>query len=215
MKNTKNVIYLKDYIRTKKSISTVQHYLGNESLLDPKPVLFKRIIAFIVDLLAVSVLKTSVHTAYALFINEFMGAIGTSFKIHLINASIGVHLSTFLSIYFSYFLFCTYILNGKTLGKYAMGLRIIKEDYFNNLQSTNYLLDFKDSFRRSLGYLFCYLSFGTFFIFNFSSEDKRGLPDYISGSRTVTDQWLYQMQDYKSHQQEQVSIDIAALQIAS
>ncbi len=60
----------------------------------------------------------------------------------------------------------------------------------------------------------CYLSFGTFFIFNFSSEDKRGLPDYLSNSRTVSDDWLKSMLEKKQYEAEVVSIDIRSLDVA-
>jgi uncharacterized RDD family membrane protein YckC len=132
-------------------------------------------------------------------------------KLDEINGNLVLHAVIFVAIYWSYFLYTTYVLDGKTLGKMTMGLRIINENFLQDFDQLDYKISLQNSLRRSMGYLICYLSFGTFFIFNFSSEDKRGLPDYLSGSRTVSDNWLNQMLEKKQYSTEQVTIDIQAL----
>ena len=102
-------------------------------------------------------------------------------------------------------------MNGKTLGKMAMGLTVIKENYVHNMKEDQIHLTLSESAKRAAGYLGCLLSFGVFFVFTFASEDNRGLADYLSGSRTVSDKWLKQMQEFKETQQEQVIIDISRL----
>lgn len=215
MTDSNKIIYLTDYIAEKKSITTMDYYGSAIELSAPKPELFKRSIALGIDFFTILLLKTMTHTTYALFINEFMAPLGDAHKSNLMEANTTVHLSTFMLIYYAYFLFNSYVLSGKTLGKMALGLRVVREDYINNMSEKNYELTLRDCFRRATGYLLCYLSFGTFFIFNFSSEDKRGLPDYISNSRTVSDKWLYQMQEFKAHQLEQVRIDIKSLELVA
>lgn len=215
MKEPKNVVYLQDYIAQRKDVSFSNNLTKQESLLEPKSELFKRVIAFGVDLMAIGIFKISMYTAYALFLNEFMSPLGEKFKAHLLDGNIVTHLSVYLLIYYSYFLFCNFVLSGKTLGKLAMGLRVINEKFCHDLDDTDYELTLSQCFKRSTGYLLCYLSFGTFFIFNFSSEDHRGLADYLSSSRTVSDSWLTQMLDYKEHQREQVTIEIKSLELVA
>lgn len=220
MNEPNKIIYLQDYIAKKKNIVpfTKDHHIGSSNewnLLNPNSVLLRRGIAFFVDLLVIGLFKVSIQSAYAIFLNEYFAPIDYGHKANLVQGNIVLHLSIFLIIYFSYFLFTSYVLNGKTVGKMSMGLRIINDDFVSNLKDLNYDLTLRQCFKRSFGYLLCYLSFGTFFIFNFSSEDKRGLPDYISGSRTVSDKWLMAMSDFKNHQNETITIDIQTLSIAS
>ena len=216
MKDSTNVIYLHDYIAKKKNISPLGHRkIGDLNLMEPKPELFKRTIAFGVDLMTIGLLKASTHTAYALFLSEFLGPLKGSYKSYLTQGDLLLHSSIFLIIYFSYFLFTNFVLNGKTLGKLAMGLRVIEDNFITDMDTMDSDLGLKTCFKRALGYTFCYLSFGTFFIFNFSSEDKRGLPDYTSGTRTVSDHWLLEMKDYKAHQREHIFIDIRQLKLVA
>lgn len=213
--NSNKVTYLADYISQKKSIVTLERQYETVNLIRPRPMLFKRSIALMLDIVSISLIKMLLHTSYALFVGHFLGPLSYSQKSFLTQANPVIHISTFVLIYYSYFLFCTYILDGKTLGKLAMGLRVVKESYIRDPEEQNICLDLRDCFRRATGYLLCYLSFGTFFIFNFSSEDKRGLADYLSQSRTVSDHWLKEMQDFKTHQTQQVFIDVQSLDLAS
>lgn len=215
MNNSQKIIYLHDYITKKKNIVPLTNNKNEWNLSVPNSSLYLRGVAFIIDLLTISLIKVSIHSAYALFLNQYFAPVNNGHKTILLEGNIILHLSLFLIIYFSYFLFTSYILNGKTLGKIAMGLKIINDDFVTNPKSLIHELTLQQCFKRSFGYLLCYLSFGTFFIFNFSSEDKRGLPDYISSSRTVSDSWLNAMSEFKNHQAEIITIDIKSLVLAA
>jgi len=215
MESKNKVVYLTDYIHKNKNIKTLGPENIPVNLAKPHSNLIKRTWALGIDLLSISLINTGIHTSYALFIQEFLGPVHQIQKMDLVNGNMALHSMVFVSIYWVYFLYCTYVLNGKTLGKMSMGLRVVNESFFTSAIEMNYTLDFRNSFRRALGYLVCYLSFGTFFIFNFSSEDKRGLPDYLSKSRTVSDTWLAQMLAHKGSPQEVVLINIHALEKAA
>ncbi len=214
MKNNEKVVYLTDYIENDQEISTITPHNKVEHAHGPDTHLTKRIIAFGIDLASIMIVKTSLHTAYAIFINQFFSPINGHQRAQIIQGSLRCHALTFIAIYTSYFLYTSFILDGKTLGKMTMGLRVIDEGFIQDHNQEEYRMTFQNSIRRSIGYLMCYLSFGTFFIFNFSSEDKRGLPDYLSNSRTVSDDRLKSMLEKKQYEAETVSIDIRSLDVA-
>ena len=47
------------------------------------------------------------------------------------------------------------------------------------------------------------------------SEDNRGVPDYFSQTRTVSNEWFEAMLSYKRSNKEEVKIDIIALDQAA
>ena len=114
-------------------------------------------------------------------------------------------------LFAGYFLVNALIFEGSSVGKKLMGLVVINEDFTNSHIDKTHELNFMQSVQRTLGYVLCYLSFGTFFIFHFSSEDRRGLSDYLSNSRTVTTSWLKLMLEHKEFAAEVITIDIESL----
>lgn len=214
MKNDEKVVYLTDYIKTEENIITLTPKEKTEYSIEPKSFLTKRVFAFGIDLATILLIKTSLHTAYALFINQFFSPLSSYQRASMIQGNISLHVLSFLAIYTSYFLYTAYILEGKTLGKMTLGLRVVSESFIQNHSQQDFHISLKDSIRRSIGYLLCYLSFGTFFIFNFSSEDKRGLPDYLSSSRTVSDDWLNKTLEKRNYEAEIITIDIHSLELS-
>lgn len=211
MKDETNVVHLSDFTHKNKELKILNESKILTKLSKPETHLVRRIFSFGIDLLTIMVLKSSIHVAYAVFINELMSPLSFQKKQALINGSMPLHLMTFMAIYFTYFFYTSFILNGKTLGKMAMNLTVISEHFIYNREETDYHLSLKECARRAFGYLFCFMSFGIFFIFNFSSEDKRGLADYISGSRTVSDDWLAKAIETKKYDHEHVYINIEEL----
>lgn len=215
MKNEENIIYLSDYVKNTEKVKIIDQLDKDFSAINPKTHLIKRGLALVIDLCTIGLLNVGLHNGYALFVSEFLKPLNYESQLHLIQGNLSLSIGIFLVTYFTYFFYCTFILSGKTLGKIALGLKVIKEDFVHNMQDNSYELDLKDSFHRAAGYLLCYLSFGVFFVFNFASEDKRGLPDYLSNSRTVSDAWLKQMLEYKVSQQEHITINISELKRAA
>lgn len=211
MKDNHSVIHLADYLEDSNKISIIDQRESDFSALLPKSNLIKRGFALTIDMAVIGLLYTGLVNGYSLFVAEFLGPINYQGQYDLIQGNLFFSLSVFIPLYFSYFLYCTFVMDGKTIGKMATGLKVIKEEFVHNMDVMEYELSLKDSFRRASGYLLCYMSFGIFFIFNFASEDKRGLPDYLSGSRTVSEKWLNQMLEQKAAMDEQVIIDISVL----
>ena len=206
-----NEIYLVDILNTTQTIPRTDTKSISFEKDNPGTVLIKRGVAFIVDLLTISLLNTAIATGFALYINSYLTPVNALQKMNLLQGNIVLHSLVFLSVYFGYFLYSTFILNGKTLGKIVMGLRVVNDSFYRSQSDLNPAVTLKAALNRSVGYLLCYFSFGTFFIFNFSSEDKRGLSDFISGSRTVTDKWLKHELEKREYNANALYIDIAAL----
>lgn len=211
MNEKNNVINLLDYANTKKELKPFNGTSSDFQSQKPAANLVARGAAFFLDIAAIGLIKSSVDAAYYLFISEFLGVFNKSAIIMKTQQNIPLQILSYLLVFSAYFFFTNFVLEGKTLGKKVMGLTIIPESFVTVEDDQNISLNFKQCFYRVLGYNLCYLSFGTFFIFNFSSEDKRGLADYLSGTRTVTDEWLFEMQDLKESAKEVVIIDIQSL----
>lgn len=215
MNNENKVVHLVDYIEQNKKIESVSADKLIPILGQPGPLLLKRGLAFMVDMMAIGLLKTSLDAGYGLFINQYLSPFNSATKYGLTQSNIALHLSVFVMVFLGYFLFTTAVMNGKTLGKLVMKLTIINELFVQNHFEESHELSYSQVFQRSIGYVLCYLSFGTFFVFNFSSEDKRGLSDYLSNTRTVNDEWLSQMLEHKEFSAQEVQIDIASLDQAA
>ena len=211
MNEENKVVYLTDYIETQEKIQTIPAKSVFLSSHEPEAHLAKRGVALVIDIITVGIIKTGIHGAYAVFVDKFLSPVSYSKKLSLVEGNMFLHVAIFVALYFAYYLYTSFILDGKTLGKMTMGLRVIDQSFLLNRKQQKYTLSLPNSLRRALGYVFCYLSFGTFFIFNFSSEDKRGLPDYLSNSRTVSDEWLNQMLEQKSQNPDVIMIDIETL----
>ena len=212
MKEENNIINLLDYTNSKNEISSPSgEYVLNSLKVKPASNIFRRGVSFLVDIATVGLIKSSLDAAYIIFVNEFLSVFNKSAIIMQTQQNIGLQLISYLIVFSGYFFFTSYVLSGKTLGKKVMGLTIIPESFVTVEDELNTELDFKQCFQRVVGYNLCYFSFGTFFIFNFSSEDQRGLPDYLSGTRTVDDEWLFEMRHLKEAAKEVVIIDIQSL----
>jgi len=211
MKEENNIVHLSEYIQQNQKVESINKSLINRPESKPRSELNSRMMAFGVDFVAILFTNYLVHGAYTLFVNQFLHPIKSSSKSIILSTDMTVIVAVFLTLFASYFLYAGVVLNGKTLGKYVFKLSVINESFVINHLENTHEMTMMQALQRSAGYLTCYLSFGTFFIFNFASEDQRGLSDYLSGTRTVSDNWLNSMLEHKEFSAEEISIDIRAL----
>lgn len=213
MNENNNIVHLSDFIKNPNKMDELRPSIYNSFSKVPKAHLIKRGISFFIDICTISLIKIALHLGYGIFVAEFLAPLKPEMKHALMNGNIAIHGIVFSFIYMGYFLYSNYVLNGKTLGKMATGLRVINMNYLHQ-DDSQFQLSFSNSLRRSLGYMACYLSFGIFFIFNFVSEDKRGLADYVSNSLTVSDDWLEHFKAVKESTKDHVYIDVQNLKSA-
>lgn len=210
-----NVINLVDHLKTQEEISTFNPAdIGYFKIEDDK-IMVRRVYSFIVDFFTIMLLNTAVNVSYSVFVKNFFYLLNMKQQQHLITNSFMVQISVFLLIYTTYFLYSQYALNGQTFGKMVFKLTTIKDNFIFKEEEQQFTPGLSQAWRRTVGYLGCYLSFGVFFLFSFMSEDKRGLPDYLSQTRTVSNEWLEGMIAYKQYEHSQVRIDITALDKAA
>jgi uncharacterized RDD family membrane protein YckC len=210
-----NVISLVSHLEKNSNIETVNEFDIKPIDIANDDITQRRIYSFLVDFSAIMVINTAIHTSYALFVSEFFQVLNIKVKAQLLMGNFGLQAGIFLMAYMTYFFYSMFILNGQTFGKMFFKLHTIDDNYIFEEDSKQYYLGARQAFRRAFGYLTCYLSFGSFFIFSILSEDKRGIPDYFSNSRTVSEEWLEGMKAYKKYEHEEVRINITSLDKAA
>lgn len=208
----KNVISLFDYLDERR-VNNSPTVIQPES--EMTPTYLKKIASFTLDFMTILTLKLMATISYASFVQNYFFMLNRQQMAHLVSANFSFHLSLIVLIYYSYFLFCNYALEGKTLGKMVFKISTVNDNFIFDQKETDISMSLSQANRRAFGYLLCYLSFGTFFIFSFFSEDKRGLQDFFSGTRTVNDEWIDSIMDYKEHGTEVITIDIMQLDRAA
>ncbi len=135
----------------------------------------RRVNAFIIDLLALSMARSLLLYTYIKFMSKYFYALtfDIDFFSHL------YVLGNFLTItlFMGYFICCYYMGDGQTIGKLVFKLKV------KSLRSSN--LTLSESCMRSFGYLFCYLNFFLLFLIPFMTKDQKGLPDWISSTSVI------------------------------
>tara|TARA_Y100000385_G_C12893300_1_gene550974 strand:+ start:214 stop:864 length:651 start_codon:yes stop_codon:yes gene_type:complete len=210
-----NVIQLVDHITSKEEVSTFNPADIGYFKIEKDKITQKRIYSFMIDFSIVMLVNTAVHVAYSLFVKNFMFVLNMKQQSYLTSNNLPVQLSIFMLIYTTYFFYSMYVLNGQTVGKMVYKLTTINDSFAFDEEVKDHTLSLSQAWRRTFGYLACYFSFGTFFLFSFMSEDKRGAPDYFSQTRTVSNEWLSGMIAFKEISHEEVKIDITALDRAA
>ena len=206
-----NIINLVDHLNSQEEINTFNPADIGYFKIEDDNIMIRRIYSFVVDFSIIMLLNTAATVSYIVFVRKFFYMLHFEQQEILIANNFFVQFSVFIVLYISYFLYCNFVLNGQTVGKQVFKLTTVSDHFIFIEQEQNYALSFLQCWRRTIGYLSCYLSFGTFFFFSFMSIDKRGLPDYLSQSRTVSNEWLAGMMAFKKYEHDQVRIDITAL----
>jgi len=147
----------------------------------------RRVNAFIIDLLAISMARSLLLYTYIKFMSKYFYALtfDVDFLSHL------YVLGNFLTItlFMGYFICCYYMGDGQTLGKLVFKLKV------KSLRSSK--LTLSESFMRSFGYLFCYLNFFLLFLIPFMTRDQKGLPDWISSTSVIN---LEEKKEYEENE---------------
>lgn len=212
MDSNNNVISLIEYSSNKQELPSEK---GELFPPNPSTNLLRRVGAMLIDLTSIGVLNAIIQGAYSLFVTQMLAPIPSSMKVMLTQGGWPLQIGIYLLIYSSYFFYSSYVLSGQSLGKTVMGLMVINDNNLNLNDMTPQQISMQQAAYRTLGYVLCYFSFGTFFIFNFASEDKRGLADFLSLSRTVDKDWYENFIYQKEVHNEVIRINISTLDRAA
>lgn len=93
-----------------------------------------------------------------------------------------VELSVISVVFFGYFFLSYYMGNGKTPGKILFRLRVVPTD------NPTQLLTLSESFKRTVGYFFCYITGFVLFALPYFNKNRDGLPDLFSSSQVLTEE---------------------------
>lgn len=214
MMDDKNIINLVDHINKENAVKTFNPADLGYFKIEEDKIMIRRIYSFIVDIFTIMLFNTAINVSYAVFVKDFLYLLNKDQQFFM-TSSLSTQVATFLIIYVSYFFYSQYVMDGKTLGKFVFKLTTVRDDFVFRFEDQNYTPTILQAWRRTIGYLGCYLSAGIFFLFSFMSEDKRGLPDYLSQTRTVSDEWLAGMRAFKAYDHNEVRINVASLDKAA
>ena len=107
-----------------------------------------------------------------------------------------VELSVISVVFFGYFFLSFYMGNGKTPGKILFKLRVVPTN------GPTELLTLNESFKRTLGYFFCYVTGFILFALPYFNKNRDGLPDLFSSSHVLTEEQYKLLLSQKTEQDE-------------
>lgn len=210
-----NVIILAEFIETRKEIVTLNKDEFTYFDLKKDKIMLRRFSAFAADFFIVLTIFNVISVSYVTFLNTFLVPLSDAQRLSFTTSTIGMSIAIFAVVYLTYFLAANYLYEGQTFGKKWMGLKVINEAYIYFDEVYEYNLTFSQALRRSMGKFLCYASFCSFFILNFINEEKRGIPDMVSKSRVVSEEWFVGFKANKLFDKESVKIDINSLERAA
>lgn len=207
-----NIINLADHITKRTPIQTFQIDDLNAFAIEKERIGLRRAFAFICDLFLVITFTNMAVSSYAFFVKEFLQPMSMGQKTQMMSSVWALGLGVSAVVAFTYFFYCAYFLEGKTAGSWLMKLTIIDESWPFTPEKEEYVPSAAQCAKRTLGYLACYLSFGAFFFFTYLNDEKRGVPDFVSGTRMVSDEWLKSFVSHKELHKEHIRININSLE---
>jgi len=206
-----NVVHLAQYIESKKEVHTFNQKEFEYFDIKDDRITLRRVSAFAADFFIILAIFNMAQVSYMSFVQDLLVPLDFTQKSSLLSGTTSMNIAMFAFIYLTYFFFNNYIMHGKTLGKKWMSLTVINEDYIFFKENYETQLNVSQAMRRSFGKFLCYISFGTFFILNVINEEKRGIPDMLSRTRVVSDEWFDAFKANKNIDLESVKIDINSL----
>lgn len=141
----------------------------------------RRTFSFFVDLFCVLLTTRLLMASYISYLKTFMYLMGERSQYLLTSQMHKIEFSVITVVFFGYFFLSYYMGNGKTPGKILFRLKVVPTD--NPLE----LLSFKQSLKRSAGYIFCYLTGFVLFTLPYFNKDNAGIPDMFSSTNVLTE----------------------------
>lgn len=165
-------------------------------ILHPEKLLKKRVMAFSIDLFAILLINKFMTLSFMFYIEKYSWPVYRMLKssAHLINEA---EVVTLLLIYCSYFFMSMFLSQGKTLGKTAVGLRVIDPQTLGQISYSQAML-------RTMGYTLCYLGGLILFVLPFMNKKNKGVPDWLSSTQVISEEQWKALTIF--HRQQQVQI---------
>lgn len=137
----------------------------------------KRVYAYLVDIVTIQVINLVLKFTFVNFVLHSMPFIPLKMQIH-ISESINLYSSaTMLMIAFAYMTLFNYLNDGKTLGKYLIGLKTINKD--------NSDLTFKQCLTRAFSNCFSMTFASLPYLVAFFNKDQKTMSDFMAKTIVV------------------------------
>ncbi|TNF27276.1 MAG: RDD family protein [Deltaproteobacteria bacterium] len=147
----------------------------------------KRVYATTLDLFLVGLINKAMLFTYLNFMKSFYYQLPFSLQYRLENGLVSISTLSLFVVFWGYFMLSYYWGEGKTPGKMLLGLKVYSPSFKYHGQ---YHLTLFEAFARTAGYFFCYASFGLLYGIAFMTPDRKGIPDWFSGTQVVTDEQM-------------------------
>lgn len=151
-----------------------------------KSLLSKRIYAFTIDLAVIVFLQKSLINLYTFSFKQMTFFKGTDLSSQM-EHPLETLLTTILVI--SYFTLSYYLFNGQSIGKTLFKMRVLSKDHVE--------MTLFESFARANGYFICLFPLSILFIIPFLTKSSRGIPDWLSRTEVVTEEFAAQLSKEK------------------
>lgn len=163
-----------------------------------------RLFAFTFDMFMIAMTSKLVMLTYTSFMRSYFHQLRYQVQESLVSGLPVIHFSVLLTVFFSYYFISYYTSEGKTLGKMMFGLRVYSPT------QPQVALSMSEAFRRTMGYLVCYVTGLVLFALPLLRKDRRGLPDFFSKTEVTFEEFFNQHvlsdQDRESLEREQLDL---------
>jgi uncharacterized RDD family membrane protein YckC len=139
-----------------------------------KQLLRLRTWSFTADLFLIFVLNKGTIFAFRSFLKTVYFHLPGDAQMAVLKGLPAVDLLLMMVVFWSYFTISYFLGNGQTPGKMIFGLK--------TFSSTSKNMTLSESILRTSGYFFCYSTGIIFFAIPFMRKDRKGIPDWVSGT---------------------------------
>ena len=147
----------------------------------------KRVYATTLDLFLIGLINKAMLFTYLKFMKSFYYQLPFSLQYRLESGLVSISMLSLFVVFWGYFMLSNYWGEGRTPGKILFGLKVHSPSFKYHGQ---YHLTLYEAFARTAGYFFCYASFGLLYGIAFITPDRKGIPDWFSGTQVVTDEQM-------------------------
>ncbi len=139
-----------------------------------KRILNMRTTAFLFDLVMVLIGDKLCMIYYTAFLENYFLTIPKAVQDYLFIRLNKLEIIIFAIIFWGYFTFCNFMMDGQTPGKVLLHLKVVNGDFSP--------LTFRQSLLRTLGQFVCYFSGSFLFLFPWFNKEQKGIADWLSGT---------------------------------
>lgn len=147
----------------------------------------KRVYATTLDLFFIGLINKAMVFTYLNFMKSFYYQLPSSLQFRIENGLTEISTLSLFVVFWGYFMMSFYWGEGRTPGKILFGLKVHSMNFKYHGQ---FHLTLAESLKRTSGYFLCYLSFGLLYGIALLTPDKKGIPDWFSGTQVVTDEQM-------------------------